>query len=168
MSSPNFIIGLPRSRTAWLSVFMAQSGARWHHDGLNGCNSVDEYNQKVTGSNDSSTGLAMLDINKLYPLSKVVIIKKSQAEFERCVMWCNDNYNIDSSNYMAQLNERLLLVNGLVVNQSDINERLSEIWAHLTDKPWLERYRDMVSFNVQVQSIEIDNEAARNLIESIQ
>ena len=147
---------------------MAQSGEQWHHDGLNGCNSVNEYNQKISGSNDSSTGLMILDVNNLYPLSKVVIIKKSQAEFEHCVSWCNDNFKTDSRYHLTRLNERLSQVSGLVVNQSDINERLCEIWAHLTDKPWLERYRDMVSFNIQVQSIDIDNEAVRNLIESIQ
>lgn len=162
-----FIAGLPRSRTAWLSVFMSQSGVHFHHEGINGCHSIAEYQDKIKGCGDSSTGLVALGVDVIKD-SKVVIIEKDEEELKKCVDWCNKVYGVDSESFILQLNEKLNMLNGLVIKQSEINERLQDIWEYLVDTPWDDKYKNLVNFNIQVQSTSIDEEAAKALYESIQ
>ena len=162
-----FIIGLPRSRTAWLSVFMSQSKTYFHHEGLNGCKTVNEYKEKVKGCGDSSTGLMSLGVDMIGD-SKVVVIVKSKAEVNQCIEWCDKTYRLDSKDFILELNDRLLTLDALKIKQSEINDRLKDIWSHLIDAPWHDKYKNLVDFNIQVQSTEIDKEAAKALHESIQ
>ena len=163
-----FISGLPRSRTAWLSVFMSQSGTYYHHDGFNGCHSLEDYKHKVNNCGDSSTGLTLIDLNKEFPLSKVVIIEKTNEEFEACVKWCSQVYGLDSRKELELMRDKQKSMTGLRVQQSDINERLQDIWKFLTDKPWQEKYKFLTSFNIQSNPYNIDIQAAKSLNESIQ
>jgi hypothetical protein len=157
-----FIVGLPRSRTAWLSVFMSQSSQYCLHDGFNGCNNLIEYWDKLEEGGDSSTGLMMIDINRLKPNSPVVIIEKNKLELERCIEWCSYVYGFDAKDHIVELNERLKAIEGLRINQSEINDNLRSIWEYLVDEDWNESYANMKDFNIQVASTEIDIEAAIN------
>lgn len=163
-----FIACLPRSRSAWLSVFMSQSGQFCHHDGFNNCNSMDEYRLKIGEGGDSSTGLTMIDMHKEFPNSKIVIIDKSDEEFERCVEWCNRVYNQDSRKELEVMRERLLTFKGLRVQQSEINKSLREMWEYLTDAPWHEKYLILADFNIQSNPFNINLQAAKNLYASLQ
>ena len=57
---------------------------------------------------------------------------------------------------------------GLVVNQSEINDRLEEIWEYLVSDKWLDSYANLTMFNIQVNSTKIDSEALGRLLESFQ
>ncbi len=162
-----FIAGLPRSRTAWLSVFMSQSDIYFYHEAVNGCHSMKEYDDKIKGCGDSSTALVSLDVD-IIKSSKVVIIEKSNKELRNCIDWCDKTYGTDSERFIITLNDRLLTLNGLKVKQSEINDRLQDIWEYLVDTPWNDKYKDLVNFNIQVQSTDIDKEAAKALYASIQ
>lgn len=162
-----FIIGLPRSRTAWLSVFMSQSGIRFYHEAINGCHSIDEYNDKIKGFGDCTTGFDLLHINTITAESKIVIIEKNDVELAKCVKWCDKEYSYNSQSMIEGLSIKLSSFSGLRIKQSEINERLQDIWEYLVDIPWCEKYADLINFNIQVQSAAIDEEAARNLYESI-
>ena len=143
-------------------------GAYCHHDGFNGCQSMDEYRKKITGCGDSSTGLMIVDLNKEFPQSKIVIIKKSELELNRCIKWCDKTYGGDSRKSIFEANEKLLNIKGLVIDQSDINERLKEIWTYLIDKEWHDKYTRLIDFNIQSDPYNIDFGAALRLHESIQ
>ncbi len=159
------IVGLPRSRTAWLSVFMSQSDVYFYHEAINGCHSIEEYKEKVKGCGDSSTGLVSLGLTKG---SKLVIINKTDEEVKRCIDWCDHTYGINSKSLILDANKKLKNLNGLHVNQSDIDSRLKEIWCYLVDAPWDDKYRELIYFNIQVQSVSIDRKAAKALYASIQ
>ena len=161
------IVGLPRSRTAWLSVFMSQSDVYFYHEGLNGCKTVNEYKEKVKGCGDSSTGLMSLGVDMIGD-SKVVVIIKNKKELDQCIEWCNKTYKVDSRSFILELNELLLKTKGLHVKQSEINDRLEDIWTYLVKDKWNDKYKNLVDFNIQVKSAGIDEEAAKALYESIQ
>lgn len=159
-----FIVGLPRSRTAWLSVFMNQSSKHCLHDGFNGCNNLIEYWDKLEEGGDSSTGLMMIDINRLKPESPIVVIQKNEDELKKTIDWCEKIYGFDAKDHLNELNERLSQIKGLHIQQSEINSNLERIWAHLVDDEWDERYAELNNFNIQLASNDIDEAAARNFI----
>jgi len=162
-----FIAGLPRSRTAWLSVFMSQSDVYFHHEAVNGCHSLEEYRDKIKGCGDSSTGLVSLGVDIIQSY-KVVIINKTNEQIEQCIEWCDHTYGMDSRDFILGINKKLKKLDGLHVNQSDIDSRLSEIWHYLVDTPWDDKYLNLTKFDIKVKSNEIDREAAKSLYESIQ
>jgi len=159
-----FVAALPRSRTAWLSVFLSQSGIHCFHDGMNRCNSLAEYSEKIDGCGDSSTGVFMFGLNKMYPDAPVVIIDKNDEEFERCVSWCNETYGVDSRAEILRQRETLSKVKGLRVNQSDIDLRMQEIFEHLTSCEWQNHYSNIKELNIQSDPFNVDFDAAKRLM----
>ena len=164
-----FVIGLPRSRTAWLSAFLSQSGVHCHHEGLNGCKSIDEYKKKLGNGGDSSTGLMMFNINTMFPDAPIVIIEKNDIELQHAINWCKETYGFGDSNHIYWLKELLTRVKGLRIKQSEIDERLPEIWAHLIGTKWKEEYALIKELNIQSNPYNIDTESATELLnETIQ
>lgn len=161
-----FIIGLPRSRTAWLSAFMCQSTTHFYHEAINGCYNLDDYDKKIIGCGDSTTAFHLL-LDRLKG-QKVVIIKKNNEQLSRCIDWCDSEYKINCSDQMKRMDSLLDTINGIVVNQLDIDSELERIWRYLVDDEWLEKYADFSKFNIQVKDTSIDVEAAKSLYESIQ
>lgn len=159
-----FVAALPRSRTAWLSVFLSQSGTFCHHEGLNGCKTINDYLNKIGDGGDSSTGLMMIELNKLFPDSPVVIIEKNLKQLKRCIEWCDQTYGGSSRDSIYQFNEQMKDINGLRINQSDINERLPEIWRYLINETWKEKHSILKNFNIQSDPFNIDINAARELL----
>ena len=159
------ILGLPRSRTAWLSVFMSQSNTHFHHEAINGCNSMDEYRIKVNGCGDSTTALPFLK-GELAG-RKVVVIRKDKKELQRCIDWTNSEFGGDNEQAILDLDLELSLIDGLTINQSDIDNRLKEIWAHLVDDHWHDKYLEISKMNIQVQNTAIDSAAAKNLTKGV-
>jgi hypothetical protein len=162
-----FISGLPRSRTAWLSVFMSQSGIFCHHDGFNGCSTMEDYLLKIKNCGDSSTGLMLIDINKIFPESKTVIIEKSDLEMKKCIKWIDETYNANSKMQVMDLQKKQNKIKGLRINQSEIDDNLKLIWEYLVDAKWDDKYSILSSFNIQSDPFAIDFNAARKLIESL-
>ena len=102
----NFLIlGLPRSRTAWLANFMTSDGIQCSHEGLNGCKSLDEYKAKFKpNSGDSNTGLASFNFEDLFEDFKIVVI---DSEIEASVDFTKRYFNADVTSEMEVLNKRL-------------------------------------------------------------
>lgn len=163
-----FVFGLPRSRTAWLSVFLSQSGVRFHHEALDGCRTIKEYSDKIKYCGDCTTGFYLLENSDILEDKKIVVITKSNDELKRCISWCDSEYGIDSADIINAWNEKLNRIGGLKIKQSEIDENLEKIWRYLTDKPWDNVYTDIVKMNIQVKSTDMDLEAAKSLYESIQ
>ena len=125
---------------------------------------MDEYRQKIGTNGDSSTGLMMFDIKKMYPDAPVLIIDKSPEEYESAVEWCSKVYGGDGPNTMAMLHSKLSELKGMRVYQSDIFNKLPEIWAHLIGTPWKDEYADIKKFNIQTNPANIDVSAAMELL----
>jgi len=155
-----FVAALPRSRTAWLSCFLAQSGRSCLHDGFNGCHNMTDYVLKLGDGGDSSTGLTLIDINAMFPGSPVVIIDKTDDEFEKCVKWCDKTYNMNSRESLMNQRESLEYIDGLRINQSDIDDRLEEIFTYLTGCEYKPYYSNMRRLNIQCDPFDIDFKAA--------
>ena len=68
------VLGLPRSRTAWLANFLTHDGLFCYHEAINGCSSMKEYKEKVEGKGDSNTALALFDFEKHFPETKIIVI----------------------------------------------------------------------------------------------
>jgi len=159
-----FVIGLPRSRTAWLSVFLSQSGNYCHHEGLNGCRNIEAYKKKIGTNGDSSTGLMLFDIHTLYPDAPIVIIEKNDIELQSSINWCRRICGSESIDHIKRLNRLLSKVKGLRIQQSEINQRLPEIWAHLIGTPWDDNYANLQDFNIQSNPFDLDLKAASEIM----
>ncbi len=159
-----FVAALPRSRTAWLSVFLSQSGIHCFHDGMNKCHTIGEYIDKLGGFGDSSTGLHLFNIHELYPSSPIVIIEKSESEIESCIEWCDKTYGGNSRNEVLRQKSLLDGLPGMRVKQSEIDAKLKGIFEYLTGKEYLEIYSDIKSLNVQCDPYCTDYEAAKSIM----
>jgi hypothetical protein len=159
------IIGLPRSRTAWLSAFMSQSSTFFYHEAINGCKSPSDYNKKIQGSGDSTTAFMFLD--DMIKKKKKVIIKKNKQEFEDCVRWADDTYKTDNRVLLTEMNDKLESYDGLIINQSEINVKLRDIWEYLVGDAWHDKYKELSKLNIQAINHDIDKASARSFYEAI-
>lgn len=147
---------------------MSQSSTYFHHEAINGCRTIEQYEDKIKNCGDSSTGLLSLGVDFIKD-SKVVVILKSDEELEKCIEWCNSEYGFDGCrDFILDEHEALKNLNGLHIQQSEIDDKLKEIWQYLVDDEWLDRYGNLTKFNISVQSTKIDVEALKALHESLQ
>lgn len=149
----NFLIlGLPRSRTAWLANFMTSDGIHCSHEGLNGCRTLEEYRDKFKpNSGDSSTGLAYFNFESLFKDFKIVII---ESDLETSIEFTKKYFEINVTDEMTSLKKRLESIDGLHIQFDEINDNLKTIWEYITDKPFnSERAEMLKDFNVQVMNI---------------
>jgi hypothetical protein len=153
-----FVLGLPRSRTAWLANFLTYDGQFCFHEGIDGCNSIEEYKEKVEGKGDSNTGLMLFDFEEHFPDAKIIII---DSEIEKSVKFGRDVYNANIELEMEIGKNRLDNIEGLHVKLEDINSRLREIWEYVSDKEFNQDRADMlIKLDVQVKNpLDIDFEA---------
>lgn len=84
---PFFILGLPRSRTAWLATFLNYGPAFCFHEGMIGCNSVDAYARKLcamgasyVGDSSSGTVIFIDEIMTLFPEARLVVVDRDPSE----------------------------------------------------------------------------------------
>jgi len=157
-----FVLGLPRSRTAWLSVFLSQSGTYCHHEGINGCKTIGEYRDKMIECGDSTTGFSYIE--GAYIGRPTVIIEKTAKEYNRCVEWCNGFIGEDVSRMMGMDRDRLYAIDGLRVMQSDINDRLEDIFTYLTGCEYKPQYALLTKLNIQADTSLMDVNAMAELI----
>jgi len=157
-----FVIGLPRSRTAWLANFLTYGDHFCFHEGLNGCHSISEYKQKIAGCGDSGTGLMMFDMNTLFPDSPVVIIESNPG---RSIDFMLKTYGAYEPSLIYELWQKLDKIEGLRIRFEDINDRLEEIWTHLIGDGFDKRRADMlIKLNIQmVDPTDFDRDALNAL-----
>lgn len=136
-----FVIGLPRSRTAWLANFLTYE-KHCFHEGLEGCRNLDDYRQKIgTECGDSSTALMLMDINKEFPRAPVVII---DSDIEKAIDYTYKTYGLYDPNYLHFLNNRLQDIAGMHVPFDAIDENLPAIWKYLIGTEYDEKRGDLL------------------------
>lgn len=158
-----FVFGLPRSRTAWLSVFLSQSGVHCHHEAVNGCYTKNEYMAKVQGCGDSTTAFVHCPESQ-YKDKPILIIEKSKAELHKCIEWCSRVFGREAKDAIIGQHEKLMALEGMKVAQSQINKKMPAIFEYLTGHDWLDSYGDMASINIQSKISSINYDAMRAYI----
>jgi len=146
----NFLVlGLPRSRTAWLSNFLTYGDVTCTHEGLNGCNTLQEYKEKFTNrSGDSNTGLALFDFEEQFLDFKTIIIDNT---IDASVKFAKEHYGADVAYTMNTLKDRLSSLDGLHVQYNDINNQLQEIWDYVSNDQFNEkRATSLINFDIQI------------------
>ncbi|MDX1811031.1 MAG: hypothetical protein R3240_03730, partial [Gammaproteobacteria bacterium] len=127
------ILGLPRSRTAWLANFLTYDGLFCFHEATNGCSSIQEYKEKVAGKGDANTGLGFFDIDKLFPDAKKIIV---DSDVSRSIEFSKAAFNLNVVHEMRVLKNNLDKIDGLHIPLDEINDHLQEIWEYITDIPY--------------------------------
>lgn len=145
---------------------MSQSRSHFYHEAINGCYTINDYRLKVKGCGDSTTAFTAL-INEI-KFKKTVVIKKNKTQLQRCIDWCHSEYGVDIKSSLMEMNGQLSKIKGLVVNQSDINGRLKDIWEYLVDDEWNDKYSELKKLNIQVDDTSINERAALSFYDSIQ
>lgn len=161
-----FVIGLPRSRTAWLANFLTHEKF-CYHDGFNGCSSIQEYQKKLgTDKGDSSTGLMLIDIKELYPEAPVLII---ESEPKNAIDYTYKTYGYYDPTYIYTLQEKMDQIEGMRIHVKDIDSNLPKIWDHLIGTPFNNKRAELLkTLNVQVNDPQdFDKPAAIKLWNSL-
>ena len=128
-----FVIGLPRSRTAWLANFLTFDGNFCYHEGMAGCRNIDEYKEKLGDDGDSSTGLMLFNMNVEFPKAPKIII---EGDIEKAVQYAYKTYGYYDPSYMHYLDIRMKEIAGMRIKVEEIDEKLPLIWAHLIGTPF--------------------------------
>lgn len=125
-----FITGLPRSRTKWFSEYFTQAGAPCIHEATGFCTESDVFSLVEAGVGISDTGLWSIDLAEKYPDVPLVVIRRALCDVKEAL----EAIGLPWHDIL------LLALNvpraALVVDYDDIDDRLEEIHAYCTDRPF--------------------------------
>lgn len=167
MKNNFFILGLPRSRTAWLASFMNFMGAFCYHEGINGCKSIDEYKKKLwNDKGDSLTGGTLIDIENIFPDAPKVII---DSDPDNSIRFAYEVYGHYMPGHFHEMKRKLDNIKGLHIDINDINGRLHDIWNHLKGGEYDSEKAEIIKkLNIQVlDPHDIDQSAASELLNAV-
>jgi len=147
-----FVIGLPRSRTAWFSVWLDIP-----HELLDGCYSESDFIDRCKVG-DSDSMLMWFPIRKHYPKAKVLVIHR---DINEVINSLGRIFNLNDSlvDVLKQSNRRLSSIkNALHINFNEIDEKLPEIWRHLKGTRFdSERTERLKNMNIEIREIHGDH-----------
>tara|TARA_R110000796_G_scaffold85071_1_gene184881 strand:+ start:67 stop:561 length:495 start_codon:yes stop_codon:yes gene_type:complete len=158
-----FVVGLPRSRTAWLANFLTYEDKFCFHEGINGCSTLKEYKNKL-GNNkgDSCTALMLLNLNKEFPEAPVVVI---ETDTKRAIEFSKEIYGKDLTQEMNVLNEQMKFIKGLRIRLENLDNSLEEIWTYLIGTSYNKERGDLLkNMNIQTNNFNYDIKAAGELL----
>ena len=150
-----FVVGLPRSRTAWMANFLTYDDHYCYHEAINGCKSMDEYKEKLGNFiGDSSTSLMLMDIEKNFPDSKIV---KIVGNLDQSIASSKKIYPEVDEGWISFLDDQLYDMksgingNTLTVNINKLDSCLPWIWTFLFGTAVdHERLDTLLKFRIQV------------------
>ena len=125
-----YITGLPRSRTAWMSNFFTTDRTFCYHEGVNGCDSIKSYKDRLNMFQYSHVG----DSNTYYPYinlgqnAPIIVILRDIKEVQRSLEVLFGK--MDYTPILEETRSKLLKLDALFVQFNDVNNRLEEIWNH--------------------------------------
>ena len=153
-----FVMGLPRSMTAWMANFLTYDGNYCLHEGMNDCHSLDEYRKKTEGLGDSGTGTMFIDIEKEFPNAKVLIIDR---DMERAIAYDKEHYGSDC---IPLIKDRLDTIKGKRIKFNEVKDNLEEIWDYLIGTEY-DSFRGNLLKNLNIQvHFQFNEIAAMNLM----
>lgn len=163
----NFLVlGLPRSRTAWLANFLTYGDITCSHEGLNGCTTLPEYVSKFTlNSGDSNTGLMLFDFEPYFSDAKIIIIDNA---IDGAVSFSKKYYQHDPTDLLIKAKKRLSEIDGLHIPFGDIDRNLQTIWDYVSGYQFNEkRAKTLTNFEIQIRDPYImDRQSSMTLIKN--
>jgi hypothetical protein len=150
MSNNFLVLGLPRSRTAWLANFLTYGDITCTHEGLNGCATLEDYKKQFRDSSgDSNTGLAFFEFEPLFTDFKKIII---DSGIRKSVEFAKKTYGRDSFDQIVRLKKRLDSIDGLHIPFDDIDHNLELIWDYVSRYQFNEeRAAQLIRLNIQIR-----------------
>ena len=153
-----YITGLPRSRTAWLSVFLTHGNAFCHHEAMNGCHSIEDYQAKMSlsgydfvGNSDCGLFLSPELIN-----GPLIIIERDIDEVLHSLVKLFPGYDLRS--YISGIRDQIQQLNGLRIPYNQLNDRLDEIWKYCIGEGYDRFYAEnLKKMNIQTNKIQGDS-----------
>lgn len=163
-----FVFSLPRSRSAWLSVFLSQGNSFCYHEALTHIKSFSELKQlfyrseaKVVGNSDPTNIVFADEILTHFPDAKILIVDRPVTEVWESLKRVGLEFDLDflKARYgelheMANNNENALLVGFEQLESVDV---MAAVWEHLMqdEEPFdLHRFYELNRLNIQVHDME--------------
>jgi len=144
-----FILGLPRSRTAWLANFLTYDGLYCHHEGVNHCTTMDEYWRKLGDDGDSTTVGNLLKVHEI-DCPKIII----DRDISHAIEFSIKNYGKSPTQFLEECKDYLDRLDGLHVKYEEIDKYLELIWSYLSNKPFdRKRAEILTQMNIQKHDI---------------
>lgn len=102
MQHPGFlIVGLPRSRTAWLAAFLTDGLVTCHHELIRDCQSTAEYIQKfkgthapVVGDSDCCIPFFYSKVRAILPPHRICFVKRDESAARESAQQFTSEHNI--------------------------------------------------------------------------
>lgn len=141
MAQNVFIVGLPRSRTAWFAAYLsAYPDVHCWHEGLKGCHDPSEFHNKmqplgphpaelIVGNSDSM--LMHFNIDAVFPDAPVIVIKRPFEQVLASVGQLFGNVSTEMMQALSAAHERLECHPGLHVDYEGIDAMMELIHDHL-------------------------------------
>lgn len=156
------VLGLPRSRTAWLSNFLTYGDrSLCYHDLSRKCNTLDDFYGYTSKPFEyvgvSDTALHMYPwFDSIADKSRILVIKRDVSDSINSSLNLLQDYNkYDIINNILYNNYVLSSIidkyKPLVIDFNDIDNRLEDIWNYLLPNIPYNRYRTdlLLSQNIQ-------------------
>lgn len=147
-----FVFGLPRSRTAWISVFLTDDQVCLHEGVI-----YPDYEELLLNPNidgDSTTCYPM--VKKYLTDEKVLIIER---DIKECLKSSQKFCNADTGR-LEVLKDELDKAPGLRINYNDIDNRLEEIWGYCKGT-YFNPLRAETMKRLNIQNIELMQKVSR-------
>lgn len=155
-----FVTGLPRSMSAWFSVFLSDY-KRMHcmHESSKSVHTHKEYMKRLERMHlafdyvgDASSVIPWFPVYKYFPDAKVVIIERDiddvLASLERIT-----NLTPGGTEMVKRTNGLLKVMPGFHVKYEDVHDRIEEIWEHLFDDVLFPSGRYVSLRNMKIEAI---------------
>ena len=148
-----FIIGLPRSRTAWLANFFTHGPSYCYHDPLVECESLDDLDKmeiqtdtEYVGFSDAAFSLMLDRLSVAYPFAPKIIVHRPLHIVRSSCEKVGLTPPPDGISLHA--------INGLHVQYQHLNEIpvLSAMWNHVIGKGFSERRARML-IDMKIESM---------------
>ena len=128
---PFFVTGLPRSRTAWFSVYLNRLGFACEHELIAQCRTQKEFYERCATTGNSDSGLYLTDFQKVFPLARTVVIHRDREEVYESAVHLVGMDLPPLRDELYKQDQRLWDINGMHIAYNDINAKLRAISVYL-------------------------------------
>jgi hypothetical protein len=131
-NNPFCVLGLPRSRTAWLANFLSYGDRECRHEGTATMGSFDEVLATLragVGLSDTMLGLRAEDIARALPATRMVVVRRDIAQVRASMARIGYPMAGHFLEHLAQkLDRASWLPHAIVVRFEELNDKATCAW----------------------------------------